>query len=193
MLAHLAMAASAAFAVIATNLDNLAVLVALLLTSNRPRVLGGYLAAQAIVLVLALAIAEGAEETMPGWAGYLGFIPLVLGLVGVWRQWRGVGEGDMPVAAASGTLLASTILFLGLSTDSLAVMAPLLADSLPVFRITASVGAGLAILSLGLIGLVLAKGAHASGGWVTKLEKLGPYAMIAVGIYVLSNTGTDTV
>lgn len=163
MLTHLAMAASAAFAVIATNLDNLAVMVALLLTSNRPRVLGGYLMAQAIVLGAALAIAEGAEEAMPGWTGYLGLVPLGLGLIGVWRQWRGVGDGDMPVSAG-GTLLASTVLFLGLSTDSLAVMAPLLADTVPVLRVTATLGAGLAVLALGLLGLSLARGGRGQRG-----------------------------
>ena len=192
MLTHLAMAASAAFAVIATNLDNLAVMVALLLTSNRSRVLGGYLAAQAIVLAVALIIAEGAEEAMPGWTGYLGLVPLALGLIGVWRQWRGVGDGDMPVSAG-GTLLASTVLFLGLSTDSLAVMAPLLADTVPVLRVTATLGAGGAILTIGLLGLSMARGAEASGGWISKLEKLGPYAMIAVGLYVLANSGTDAI
>ncbi|SHJ25863.1 Cadmium resistance protein CadD, predicted permease [Shimia gijangensis] len=192
MLAHLAMAASSGFAMVATNLDNLAVMVALLLTSNRPRVLGGYLAAQATVLVIALLIAEGADETMPGWTGYLGFIPLILGCMGVWRQWRGLGEGDMPVSAGA-TLLASTVLFLSLSTDSLAVLAPLMADTLPALRITALIGAGVAVLGLGLLGLTLARGAAFSGGWIAKLEKLGPYAMIAVGLYVLANSATDTI
>ena len=173
MLAHLGMALSAALALVATNLDNLAVMVALLLTTPRLRVVGGYATAQALVLGLALLVAEGADTAMPGWTGYLGVIPLSLGLWGVWGQWRDNGPEDKP-RTTRGTFLACVVLFASLSTDSFAAFAPLLADSAPAFRVSALIGAALAALGLAAVGLVLSEGARQGGGWVRRLEQLGP-------------------
>lgn len=192
MLAHLGMAVSAAFALIATNLDNLAVMIALMLTTPRSRVLGGFSAAQVTVLGFALAVAEGVETAIPGWTGYLGVIPLGLGLWGVWANWQ-AGEGFTPTKRIKGTFLASFLLFLSLSTDSFAVFAPLLADSTNAFRVSALIGAGLAALALSLLGLTLSQSAKPGGKMVERLERFGPYVMIAVGLYILSNSGTDTI
>ncbi|MDO6521087.1 hypothetical protein Q4578_05785 [Shimia thalassica] len=192
MLAHLSMAASAALALIATNLDNLAVMVGLLLTAPRTRVLGGFGAAQVLVLGGALAVAEGVETAIPGWTGYLGIIPLGLGLWGVWGQWHADENADQPTDIKKGTFLACFVLFASLSTDSFAAFAPLLADSQPAFRVSALFGAGVAALTLGFVGVRLVENAREGSPLVKKLERFGPYAMIAVGLYVLANSGTDT-
>lgn len=192
MLTHLGLAASAAIAVIVTNLDNLAVMLALLVSAGRVQVVVGFASAQAIVLAVAMAVAYGADQTMPAWTGYLGVVPLGLGVVGVWRQWQG-STNESAAMSAGGTLLASTALFLTLSTDSLAAVAPLIADSLPAYRISALLGSAVAALAVAALALVLARQTSPQSRWVTKLERLGPYAMIVVGLYVLANSGTDAI
>ena len=192
MLVHLGLAASGALTLVLTNLDNLAVLIALLLTTGRRPALGGFLAAQAVVLSLALLVAEGVEATFAGWVGYLGVIPLGLGLWGLAQQWKADTDDDAP-RRVKATVMACFLLFLSLSTDSFAAFAPLIADTRQVLRVSLLLGAALAAAALAGLGLMLASGARAQSGWLQRLERLGPYAMIAVGLYVLANTGTDTV
>ncbi|WP_299350429.1 hypothetical protein [uncultured Shimia sp.] len=192
MWVQIGLAASGGVTLLATNLDNLAVLVPLLLTKGRTSALAGFLGAQLIVLAIAAGFAEGAEITFSSWTGYLGVIPLALGLWGLWGQWK-ASEGSVPAPRSKGTILAYLVLFLGLSTDSLAVFAPLLADTLPGYRISVLIGAGMALVGLGTLALALSASVHKSQHLLARLERLGPYAMIAVGLYVLSNTATDAV
>ncbi|WP_127112225.1 hypothetical protein [Shimia sediminis] len=192
MWVQLGLAASGALTLLATNVDNLAVLIALLLTTGRGAALGSFLTAQSLVLVAALVFAEGAEAAIAGWTGYLGIVPLGLGLWGIYAQWQSDQDGS-PSRPVKGTFLGCLALFLGLSMDSFAAFAPLLADTVPLYRTSVVIGAGVALAGLGAAGVALSSGARRSGTWLPRLERLGPYAMIAVGLYVLSNTGTDAV
>lgn len=184
-------AVSAALAHALTNLDNLAVLLALLLPVGVARALTGYVAAQAIVLLAALGLAAGAAEVLAGWSGWLGLIPLGLGLWTLWRRIRGAGEGtDLPPPRET-PVLSLVALFLGMSLDSFAVMTPLLADSTPAFRLAAVTGAVASVAIMALAALTLSRVTGRARVRVARLETLGPYAMIAAGTYVLLNTGTD--
>ena len=73
---HLTFAVSAALAQVLTNLDNLAVLLALLLSLGPVRAVGGYVIAQAVVLVAAMGLAIGADQALSGWVGISGWCPL---------------------------------------------------------------------------------------------------------------------
>ena len=192
MLTVLGLAATGAVTLTLTNLDNLAILVTLGLTSGRRAALSGFLVAQAVVLGAALLLAEGVEASVAGWAGYLGLVPLALGLWGVRAQWV-AGQPDAGPQVVKTTAFAALLLFLGLSTDSLAALAPLFADTQPRLRLFVLLGAALAVAVLGLAGVLMSRGARKEGVWLARIERLGPYAMIAVGLYVLANTGTDTV
>ena len=89
MLDHALFAVSAGIAVISTNLDNLAVLLGLILVMEQRRALVGFAVAQTIVLSLAMTVAVGLNQSgLPFWIGYLGLVPLVFGLRGIWRQFR---------------------------------------------------------------------------------------------------------
>jgi cadmium resistance protein CadD (predicted permease) len=130
---------------------------------------------------------------LPGWVGYLGIVPIALGLHALWQQ-SGVDEGaEGSVALPQGGLVAPTLLFLSMSLDSFAVMAPLLADSLPGYRFSALMGAVAAVLGIGVLSILLSRLATPSARWAGRLERLGPVAMILVGLYVLINSGTDTI
>lgn len=191
MIDHTLFALSAGLAQVMTNLDNLAVLFALVVVMGPLRAVAGYGIAQAVMLSAAMAVAVGVGSGAPGWAGYLGAVPLVLGLRGVLRQWRGGDDFEAPLQG--GSVAVTALLFLSMSTDSFAVMTPLLADSTSSYRLAGLSGA---IFAAALLALIAVLGGQATGvlGALTKrLETLGPYVMIAAGVYVLSNTGTDLV
>lgn len=182
---------SATLAQVLTNLDNLALMMAMMVAVGARRAIGGYLVAQTVILVLALAVAEGLESGLPDRVGYLGLIPLGLGILGLWRQWRRQGD-DAPVKAIErGGLVAAVALYLSISVDSFSVMVPLLADSVGVYRWTALAGGGLGALLLAGVGMSVTRLAPTSLDRISRLERLAPLVMIAVGFYVLLNTGTD--
>ncbi len=182
---------SAAIAQVLTNIDNLAALLALSLVVGKWRAIAGYVAAQAVILVLAMAVAIGSEQLVPSNVGLLGLIPIGLGLRGLWQQFRNEDITPAEPFSSGSSFLMTSLLFLGLSMDSFAVMAPLLADSTPLFRFSALVGAVLAVLALGAAGLALAHTARSAGPWTLRFERLAPYVMVLAGIYVLLDSGTD--
>ncbi|NDW43492.1 hypothetical protein [Ruegeria sp. PrR005] len=192
MSALLGFAASAALAQILTNLDNLALLLALVVATGSRAAVGGYLLAQAVVLAAAHAVALGAGGLPLDWIGFLGLVPLALGLRGIAAQLRGQGGSEQPVPARRG-LVATALLFLSLSFDSFSVLAPLLADSAPAFRWAGLAGAAFAALILGMGGLAAGGLRRGLGRWAARLEALAPWVMLGAGLYVLSNSGTDLV
>ncbi|SLN35585.1 Cadmium resistance transporter [Roseovarius albus] len=176
---------SAAIAQLLTSLDNLAVLLAFILSVGRSQAVSGYILSQVLMLGAALLAALGLAQLMSGQIGYLGLVPIVLG---VWTLlFRAKDEGEIKTPKYTGTA-GIAVIFLCMSFDSFAVMMPLLADSLPSYRTAVIVGAIIAVGTIvGLAALVAKPMRH----WAPRLEKLGAIAMILAGVYVLVNTGTD--
>lgn len=195
----LAFALSAGLAQLMANLDNFALLLALALPLGARRAVAGYLGAQAAMLLAAFWAAEAAAGVLTGrGVGWLGAVPLALGLWGLWRQARPQGQARQePGAAAPAMPVAGLlVMFLGLSLDSFAVITPLLAESAPPFRLAALVGAAAAALAMAGAAMLLAArlagpGGGRGGALLARLERLGPWAMVAAGVYVLGNTATD--
>lgn len=192
MLEHFGFALSAALVQVATNLDNLAVLLGLMLTLPRRVAVAAFLCAQGLVVSAALAVAYGASDALAGWVGYLGVLPIGLGL---WQLRPGRGaEADTPSPAVSrGSVPVTTALFLSLSVDSFLVMTPVLADSAGSFRMAAVTGALAAALGMAFGAASLFKPGGVLSAILPRLDRLTPFVMILAGIYVLSNTGTDVV
>ncbi len=193
MLEHTVFALSAFVAQVLTNLDNLAALTALMLVSGPRRSIAGFLLAQFVVIAASLAIALGVEDFIPGWAGYLGLAPLALGLFGIARQFLATEDSENPNAAISASVSVTTLLFISLSLDTFAVLAPLLADSAPSFRAAGTVGACVAVLGLAALALLGSKTTFISERLAQRLEKLAPYVMVCAGLYILSNSWTDAI
>lgn len=193
MLEHAVFALSAFVAQVLTNLDNLAALTALMLVSGPRRSVLGFLLAQAIVIAASLAIAMGVEDIVPGWAGYLGLVPLALGLLGVTRQLFATEGSESPNVVSGASILVTTLVFISLSLDTFAVLAPLLADSVPSFRVAGTIGACIAIVGLAALALIGSKATLVSERLAQKLERLAPYVMVCAGLYILSNSWTDAV
>ncbi|WP_226688475.1 cadmium resistance transporter [Ruegeria arenilitoris] len=184
---------SAFMAQILTNLDNLAALLALSLVSGAKRAVFGFLLAQGIVISAALLLALGVEDVVPHWAGYLGLIPLSLGILALIRQRRGTETETHANLDTGASVIMVTLLFISLSMDTFAVLAPLLADSAPTFRTAGVIGAVLAALGLATVALLGAKAPFMSGTLARRLERLVPYVMICAGLYILSNSWTDAI
>lgn len=181
---------SAALAHLLTNIDNLAIMAGLLLTSGRGRVVGGYLIAQAIVLGVAVRLGESLGDQLPQYTGYLGIIPIAVGIGALWRRVR-VREEAESLAATRVSVIGIIALFLSVSVDTFAIFAPTMADSDDVYRFAAMCGAVVSAFGLALAALIVGQ---LSGGVMSRLMRLdtvAPFVMIAVGFYVLINTGTD--
>lgn len=181
-----------------TNLDNLIILVFLLGQSPNARqhVLMGFVAA--VILVIAVSSVGILIGTLlsPSLVGYLGFGPLLIGIYILYQQLRSTENKSTAVISAMGApsrvWLTTVVLMFSNSADSIAVLLPLLAESgsmptlliVSIYLLTSILWCAISIKIASNAGL--AKRINDRG------EKLVPWVMIAVGIYVLSNTGTDS-
>ena len=179
---------------VATNIDNLLILVTLLATSgSRWPVLAGYGAAATTVLALCLLGGALGSMIRPEWVGFLGFIPVVMGLQLGWRGWRRRHEDQVPGATSpQGAAGAAFLLTLSNSGDSIALFLPLLAET--------ERESVMLLLAL-YLGLVLAWASFArfvaarrplAAALANHSRWLLPCVLIAVGSYVLLDTTTDT-
>ena len=185
----LLLALSVALAHAATNLDNLALLFALAPGLGARRALAGFALAQGAALAAAGAFGAGAAAVGNGWLGLLGLAPLTLGLLGLRRMLRGEDEAAPPPARAA--LPAATLLFLGCSADSFAVVAAFFADSAGAYDGAVAAGAAASLAVLCAIGAGFIRVADRAEGLARRLERLAPFALIASGLYILADTPTD--
>jgi len=184
---------------VATNLDNLLLLVVLLGANAKRRsaVLLGYIcSAIAVIFASALGVAVG-SMVGAGLIGYLGIVPLLLGCHMLYKSWTGGhAEHEEIELLSNGTepriWLSTFILLFSNSGDSVAVFLPLLAESgrsailiiVCSYLTMALLWAGLSYTISGQRSLALRI--------EQRSEKIVPWIMIAVGIYILTDTATDT-
>ena len=184
---------------IATNMDNLLLLVMLLGANARRRsaVLLGFLCSTiAVICVSTLGVAvEGVIG--PALIGYLGIIPVLLGLHMLYQSWSGgstaAEEIEMLADTTEPKIWWSTfILMFSNSGDSVAVFLPILAESgrSALLFIVCSYLA-MAVLWGGLSYLISGQQSLARR-LEHRAEKFVPWIMIAVGFYILMDTATDT-
>ena len=177
-------------AYVSTNLDNLLLASSVAASgAGRPNVLRGWLLSAAAVLGLSIAFAAVAGVVPPTSLGWLGLVPLVLGIR---LLMRGGDSPDNQAAAATGTLPVAVLLVTN-SSDTVATFGPLLAESEPVARM--AMLAGFVLAAVALVSLVLKIAARLDkASTLSRLAaKLSPLVMIAIGIYILLDTTTDTI
>lgn len=180
----------------ATNLDNLVLLVGWLLAAriSTRQVFAGYLVGMSLILIISVVIGLAGYFFPTEYLGYLGSIPILLGmkmLADLWRRRDGetgvASASTIPGAAASG--IALTMLSNGV--DSVLVFAPLLADSNANIDILIAV----AFLLMVCLWFKLAIYATSHASRVSAIQAAGewlaPIVMIIVGLYILDNTITD--
>jgi cadmium resistance protein CadD (predicted permease) len=184
---------------VATNLDNLVILVVLLGSApgRSAAILLGYLVSAICVIVLAtLGVLLGALVN-PSFIGYLGLLPVSLGAWQLYQHRRGRSAAVLPardptVGSEGQTWMGSFLLMFTNSGDTVALFLPLLAESsrmaaLWVVSLFLLLALAWAMLSRVIAGEPrLARQIEARSAWLV------PWIMIAVGCYVLLDTGTDT-
>jgi cadmium resistance protein CadD (predicted permease) len=142
------------------------------------------------MLSAAYFVSAGLETGLPRQVGYLGFIPIGLGLYALVGRCLGT-ESTAAEQVSKSHVLAIVALFLSVSFDSFAVFTPLLADSGPGYTMPILLGAAISAVALAVGGAVLASMAPARVSRIERLQWLAPFLMIAIGLYVVINTGTD--
>jgi cadmium resistance protein CadD (predicted permease) len=184
-----------ALTLLATSFDNLLLLVAIHLRPGQDFVsmVWGVLFASLALLTLCIVGAELAVYVAPGWIGYLGLIPITLGLRELYAWWRNRGGTVEEMATGARPLSATAIALIMLANgwDSLAALMPIFAES----RFELVVWGAGAIVIVSLLGCVLARAVSRSE-WIGRplariAPVLVPIVLISVGLYVLSDTRTD--
>ena len=181
----------AAAAFVATNMDNLLLLTGLLAASfKQTAVLSGYLLTALIVIVLSLVIALLGDVIDTRYVGFLGLLPVALGLRGMVSLIRGTRQISASAAPVTG-VWPTVAVVLPMSGDSLAVYIPLLADTRAAMDVliiaTLSVCAvTMAFVSRALVSRpALRDRIGSAGAWIM------PPLMIGIGAYVLLDTASD--
>ena len=172
-----------------TNLDNL-----LLVSSasaagaRRTSVVRGWLLCAAIVLGLSLVLSVAASAISPRALGWLGLAPLLMGIRLLVRGGEAADDG----AIVSSGALPIAMLLLANSSDTIATFGPLLSESEPVAQAAMLAGFALAAVTFTLAATKLAAHLDRAPALSRIAAKLSPLVMIAIGIYILLDTTTDT-
>jgi len=195
MEAALSIASLAVLAFAATNFDNLLLLVAMLARSGQTvaPIFGGTLLAGGTMLSLCAAAALAASFAPQAWVGLLGLVPLGLGLRELYRLLQRRGEDALEADSAAKPISALGVagVMLANSADSFGALVPLFAETQRGLQPAIA----FAVLATSLLGCLLAR-------WIATHERVGPairrigpvlvpFVLIAVGLYVLSDTPTD--
>ena len=179
-------------AFVSTNLDNLLVLTALRAAGSPRRMVAGYAAAVVLVMAVGAGFGFADDWLAPGQVGWVGWVPLALGgyQLAVFLAGRATGTRRRgQVAGAAGAF----VVFAAMSTDSIAVLGPLVADTANHLESLVLAGwAGMAVVWIWLSGRLASRPSVAAaterlGGW------LAPVLMILVGCYILLDTVSDVV
>lgn len=182
---------------LATNLDNLVILTAFIGGQAQGVRVGRRAVLISAVIVLIAAVSFGAvlSDIPAVHMRWLGLVPLCLGLWTGWQNWRTHLEtSDTPQVSSTGAavLFPAILLLLSNSFDSLVAVTPLMVETLPSLRMGLSFGIiGGALLVCAVLGTILQRKKlrnhlARNGVW------FAPLVMIGVGLYILLNTGTDT-
>lgn len=181
--------AAAAFA--ATNVDNLLLLVTFSALLPFTRVGAAFLLSAGAILLLALVGVLIGVAANPHWLGYLGSLPLGLG---IYRGWRAYSGKWNPGHTAHNDTVSGYGIFLILlsnSGDTLAILLPLVADT----ELRHVPGIVVATLITAALWLALARSLMRHGGVARAIAAqerwLLPVVMIAVGVFVLLDTAGD--
>lgn len=183
-----------------TNLDNL-ILAVITLGAGQDRtwpVFAAMISASLMVLVVSgIAVAIGSAVDA-GLLGYLGIAPIGIGLYTLFYAGRNppipaeeasaVGQGN-----AVAIWLGTAVLLFANSGDTLAILLPLLVES----NRASAVVVALSFLGCSVLWALLARALASQPLLVGRLQRGGerfmPWVMIVVGIYILLNTGTDSI
>jgi len=160
---------------------------------SREQIFSGYLLAAAAVLMISLLLGQISAVLPVQYIGYLGLVPIFLGLRMLLVNIRGEKEVEDETSPANlGAAGLATTLFSN-SVDTILVLAPLLLDSQSRFDLVIGISYVFMVLAWYALGYFLHH--HAARlQWISLTARwLAPLIMITVGAYIIDNTLTDVV
>lgn len=181
---------------VGTNIENVVVAVAAFCNSRTPASALGIGFVVGLVFLLAVSWLTGLVAGLlpPRFLGYLGVIPIALGLREFFRQKAPLPE-QADSADYAGLLQSTTtvaLLMVANGVDTIAVFAPLIAESEATDRLVLTVGYVCASLMLGWFCVQLCTYPRVAAPIERYGSRVAPFLMIGIGVYILLNTGTDT-
>lgn len=174
---------------IATNIDN----ILLVLSSGSPKkarqssVL--FVVILVIYILLALMMSYGVELTIPRSIVWLGLIPFTIGVYEL-RPWRKTSEDSSKTAAISVAALGITLSINSL--DTLIVQLVMFSDFATEYHTAGLAGATGAAVVLGLTAFGLLTHPAGAKRLLPLASKARPWILIVVGLLILMDTGFDT-
>jgi len=186
-------------AFLATNLDNLLLLATMYSRYFRHpwTVTAGYFAGMTLIAVITIMIGEVGEFIPLAYLGLLGVIPMMMGLLALWKLFRHSEAEAVESKFAGNSALAIFFALIAIQlsngTDTIITFSTLYADSsdpsdyivLPTFYAMVTIFSGLAYYSVRHP--KLSQSLSRYGQYIT------PFILILVGFYILSNTASDLV
>lgn len=174
----------------ATNIDNLLIMASLGAgRASRRDVVAGFVIASAAVLAVASSAMFIDRVVPPGVLGYLGFVPISIGvylLLFTRAQDSTADERATAWPGIAGLLLAN-------SGDTVFAVGPLFAESGSEARLGLALGFAL-IAAVWLLLILTVSERVARSAVLGRLgHRMAPWMMILVGLYILSDSATDVV
>ena len=184
-------------AFVATNLDNLALLAALLARyRHRALIVGAAYFASVLTLGLSgYGIGRAAEFVPVNYLGWLGLIPIGLGLVGVINLFRenmpSHTTREQALGGGGAAFLATLASQLGNGVDTILTFGALFADS----NRASDTLIGITVAAMTVLFFAGARYAVGHAALEKSIEKyaqrITPFILIIVGAYIVADTATD--
>jgi len=186
-------------AFIGTNLDNLVLLATMYSRYFRHpwTVTAGYITGMSLIAAVTIAVGEVGELIPIAYLGLLGVIPILMGVLALWKLFRRSQAEEVESAMAGNSAFAIFFALIAIQlsngTDTIITFSALYADSsnptdyivAPTYFAMAGVFSGLAYYSV--------KHPRLSHFLVHYGQYVTPFILIFVGLYILSNTASDLV
>ncbi len=186
-------------AFIGTNLDNLLLLATMYSRYYRHpwTVTAGYFAGMNLIAAITIVIGELGEFVPLAYLGLLGVIPMMMGVLALWKLFRDSQTEEVDSAFAGNSRLAIFFALIAIQlsngTDTIITFSALYADSsnpsdyivAPTFFIMIGIFSWVAYYSV--------KHPKLSHFLVRYGQYVTPFILIFVGFYILSNTASDLV
>lgn len=187
----------AAAAFVATNLDNFALLVTFLVRFRQrmTAVASAYVLGVGVLGLAAYGIGQAATVAPVAYLGWLGLVPIGLGVYGLVTLFRKPTSNNAARGVTSGSgraaFLATLLAQLGNGTDTVLTFGALFADSAE----GADALVAITLLAMAVLFLVVAKYAVQLQSLAKQVDKFAhyvtPFILIGVGAYIVANTVTD--
>lgn len=178
----------ALFGCLATNIDNI-----LLVLASGKRELAGhsaliFLSVLSVVILLGLLLSMGIDLAIPRHIAWVGLIPMTMGIY----ELTPMSRNENAKAGKASNVLALALPLAANSMDTLLVQTVLFSDLASAYHAVALIGAFAAAMLMAALVWQVMRHPGASERLLPLASKVRPWLLIIVGLLILSDTPWDT-